>query len=325
MTVKISARDNKKRLKIIGGIIITAIAFYFFMTAVNGLDPSDFFNENVNWWGVGISSFLFGSATLVRALVYPYGIDKGMSVMEAWQIVAIGNAANMILPLRAGEALRLAVFPKRYSAISRAKLAAIPGMTDVGVILLLSVIAVYIADFKDPFYVNILKIVSYAFVAFCAVLLIVLIAIPKTRVQVFSYINIKTLNMLKWIVLSWIIMLFSIWVCFVSLGYGPLRSVTLTFGAFAGMNIACLIPSSPGNLGIFEWSVIVGLSGLGIHTIPAKAAGLMLHMIQYAGLLPLGIVLYVLFIIHRNRERSLIFAHDRTHRGFGYKNRTWKW
>ncbi|CDZ24142.1 hypothetical protein CCDG5_1025 [[Clostridium] cellulosi] len=319
MVVKSRKKDNIKRLKIIGGVIITAVAFYFFMAALSGLNPSDLSTERINWWLVCASAIIFGFATFVRALVYPYGIDKDMSIIDAWQIVAVGNAANMVLPFRAGEGIRLAVFPKRYSAAKRAKLAFIPGMADIGVILLLSVLAVYIADFKNPTFVSTLKIAVYGFLTLCALLFIIFLAIPKTRVEVISYFNKDTLNMLKWVFLSWIIMLLSIWVGFIAIGYGPLHSIQLSFGAFAGMNIACLIPSSPGNLGVFEWSVIVGLAELGIATIPAKAAGLVLHIIQYVGIVPLGIILYIRFFIHRNRTESLLFSRNSSWRAFGYK------
>lgn len=313
MVAKAQRHELKRQLKIFFGIIITIAALYFCMLALNGLNPADLLSAQINWWLAGISALIFASATFIRALVYPYGIDKGMTIMEAWQIVVIGNAANMVLPFRAGEGVRLAVFPHRYSAASRARLALIPGFADIGFILLLSIVAVYIADFKVPAYVLLLKVASYGFLAGCALILIVLLALPKTRASVLGYFNRDTLRMIKWVALSWLTMLFSIWVGFLSFGYGPLRSVILTFGAFAGMNIACLIPSSPGNLGIFEWSVIAGLSGLGISSIPAKMAGLVLHVIQYAALLPLGIALYIRFVFYRNRffkngEKTFLFA-----------------
>lgn len=320
MSGKKASKNLKKRLKIIGGIVVTVAAFYFFMMAINGLNPSDIMKANINWIVAALSAALFAFSTFIRALVYPYGIDKDMTIMEAWQIVALGNVSNMILPFRAGEGVRLAVFPKRYSAVERAKLVLIPGMADIAVILILSIAAVYIADFKNPPYVMVLKLAVYGYLAFCALVLIVLLTIPKTRLQVLSYFNHDTLRMLRWVILSWLAMLVSIWIGFVAFGYGPLRSIILTFGAFAGMNIACLIPSSPGNLGIFEYSVIVGLAGLGISEIPAKTAGLLLHLIQYAALLPLGAVLYIRFLWISHRQRSnLIFANHTSRRAVYFK------
>lgn len=310
---------SKKKIEIVCGFAVTVAALYLCTVALNGLDPSSLLNSNINWWLAAISAIIFAFSTFVRALVYPYGIDKSMSVMEAWQIVAIGNAANMLLPFRAGEGLRLAVFPKRYSAANRARLALIPGIVDICFMLLISIAAVYIADFKAPTYVLILKIASYGFLACCALTLIVLLSIPRTRSSVLSYFNLDTLNMIKWVALSWLTMMVSIWVGFIAFGYGPMRSIILTFGSMAGMNIAGMIPSSPGNIGIFEWSVSVGLAGLGISEIPAKMAGLMLHVIQYAALIPLGIVLYVRYFISKNTNRTYTFTHGSPRRAIALK------
>lgn len=311
---------SKRRIEIVCGVAVTVAALYLCTVALKGLDPSSLLNANINWWLAAVSAIIFAFSTFVRALVYPYGIDKTMSVMEAWQIVAIGNAANMLLPFRAGEGLRLAVFPKRYSAGNRARLALIPGLVDIGFMLLISIAAVYIADFKAPMYVLILKIASYSFLAGCTLTLIILLAIPKTRSSVLSYFNRDTLNMIKWVALSWLTMMISIWVGFIAFGYGPLRSVILTFGSMAGMNIAGMVPSSPGNIGIFEWSVSVGLAGLGISEIPAKMAGLMLHLIQYAAIVPLGIVLYIRYFLTRNTKRTYMFTHGSPRRTTGVKS-----
>lgn len=319
MFERTGSKSLKKQIEIFGSIIVTVTAFYFCMTALNGLDPLDLLSANINWCLACVSAIIFALASLIRSLVYPYGIDKDMTVMEAWQIVAIGNAANMLLPFHAGEGVRLAVFPKRYSAANRARLLLIPGVADMAFILLLSIAAVYIADFKSPNYVLILKIASYGFLACCALTLVILLSIPKTRPAVMSYFNRDTLQMLKWILLSWLAMMLSIWVGFIAFGYDPLRSVTLTFGAFAGMNIAGFIPSTPGNLGIFEWSVTVGLAGLGISEMPAKMAGLMLHVMQYAALLPLGIVMYIRFSLQKNRKRTFMFTHGSPRRAIAIK------
>jgi glycosyltransferase 2 family protein len=319
MIRKARSKDLKKKIEIFCGIFVTLAALYFCMTALNGLNPSTILNADINWWIAGISAIIFAFSTFIRALVYPYGIDKSMTVMEAWQIVAIGNATNMILPFHAGEGVRLAVFPKRYSAANRARLAVIPGIADICFMLLISIAAVYIADFKAPSYVLVLKIASYGFLACCALMFIILLSINKTRAAVMSYFNRETLQMIKWVALSWLCMILSIWAGFISFGYAPLRSIVLTFGAMAGMNIAGLIPSSPGNLGIFEWSVTVGLAGLGISEIPAKMAGLMLHLIQYAALLPLGIVLYARFFFNKNRKRTFLFTHGSPRRAIVLK------
>lgn len=296
--------EAKRQLKLLGGILVTAAAVYFFLQALKGLQISDVLEAGINWPLSALSAALFDLATLVRALAFPFGIEKGMSVMEAWQVVAIGNAANMLLPFRAGEGVRLAVFPQRYSAADRVRLSLITGMTDVAIILLLTFAAVSIAGFRNRTYMLFLRLAGYGFTAFCALLLLLLFAVPKTRPHVLAYLNRGTLDMALWTVLSWVVMVGSMWVAFLSFGYEPLRALALTFGAYAGLNLVCLIPSSPGNLGVFEYAVVLGMAGLGVARVPAQTAGLLLHVIQYAGLLPLGGILYARFLWSRGREET---------------------
>ena len=66
----------------------------------------------------------------------------------------------------------------------------------------------------------------------------------------------------------------------------------MSLAVFAATNIINFIPASPGAIGLFEYGVILGLGGLGIARDTALAVALLLHMIQYAALLPMGAVLY---------------------------------
>jgi uncharacterized membrane protein YbhN (UPF0104 family) len=68
----------------------------------------------------------------------------------------------------------------------------------------------------------------------------------------------------------------------------------MSLAVFATTNLVGFIPASPGSVGLFEYGVIIGLAGLGIQQSVALPAGLLLHFIQYAALLPLGIVLSIL-------------------------------
>lgn len=296
---------NKSLIKVLLGIAVTIAAVYFTVYALEGINIREVLKSDINWVLVAFSGVIFVLSTLVRAMAYTLGIEKDLTAIEAWQIVAIGNAANMVLPLRAGEALRFVVFPKRYKAAEKAKLLLIPGMFDIAFLLLISAATVYIAEFKQEWYLITLKIASYGFLAFLAVLFILLLIIPKTRSKLFSYCNSDTLKMIKWIGLSWAIMLISVLIAFVSMGYTTSDSFVLSFGSMGGLNIIGLIPSSPGNIGIFEYSVTLGLMNNGIDELKAKTAGLVLHFIQYASLIPLGIILCLRYFFVEKRKRVI--------------------
>lgn len=306
MSGHVDTGNIKRRLEILFGIAITVAAVFFMVSALRGFDPESIFRAKINWCLAVLSVLILAFSTLIRAFVYPYGIDREMRVMEAWQIVAIGNAANMILPFRAGEALRLALFPKRYGAGRRALLVIIPGFADTGVILFLCLMAVAVANFKTPTYLLILKVLTYGFLAICALILFILLVVPKSRAFVLSCLNRDTLEMFLWVALSWFAVLLSIWVGFIAFGYPPIRAISLAFATFAGINLAGMIPSSPGSIGLFEWSVSVGLTDLGVADIPAKMAGFLLHIFQYGAALPIGLVLYLRFFLSRRRTRPRV-------------------
>ena len=198
----------------------------------------------------------------------------------------------MVLPFKMGEGLRLALFPKRYSAAKRAELLFIPGMADIGVILLFGILAVFFAGFDNPRIVALLKTLTLLFLIACLITAVIILSVHKTNKALRARLNKATLKMTFWVFLSWLLMLVSIWLGFLAFGYGIFHSIKLSLASFASMNFVMLIPSSPGGIGLFEYSVIFGLSGLGIAETPAKAVGLLLHLTQYAALLPLGIILY---------------------------------
>jgi hypothetical protein len=100
-------------------------------------------------------------------------------------------------------------------------------------------------------------------------------------------------KMCLWIFLSWLAMLISIWIGLLSFGFKAVESIRMSLAVFAATNIINFVPASPGGIGLFEYAVVLGLGGLGVQTMAAKSAGLLLHLIQYAALLPLGTVLYL--------------------------------
>lgn len=309
-----ASKSMKKQFEIIFGIAVTVAAILFALFALRGFDPASIFHAEINWVLALFSVLILTLSSLIRSFAYSFGIDRKMTVMEAWQIVAIGNAANLVLPFRAGEALRIALFPKRYRAGRRIMLVLIPGIADTGVVLLLCLFSVFIADFKIPAYVLILKTVFFGFLGFCALSFIILLAVPKMRTFVFSCFNRDIRNMLIWVAISWLFVSLSIWVGFIAFGYSPVKSISLSFAAFSGINLSGMIPASPGSIGLFEWSVQTGLTGLGIPEIPAKMAGFLLHIFQYGAALPIGIVLYLRLFIVRQRKWVFVVFRRSQHR-----------
>lgn len=297
-------RQNGKKshtaLKIAAGLVLTAVIVYFTFTSMGSFDIASLLQNRFNWWFAAASALCFDLSTLVRGLVYPYGIEPEISVFAAWRITAVGNAANMVLPLRMGEGIRLALFPKGYSAVRRLRLTVIPAAFDLGAVLLFSVAAIFFAGFKNPGSLRMLSTATLIFAVVCAAAVLLFFAFRSDNSQVRRLFGVRrrrddlapVLRMALWVLLAWVLMLLSVWFGLLAFRFGPIHSLRLALAAFAAMNLIMLIPSSPGGIGLFESSVIFGLSGLGVATDPAKAVGLLLHLIQYAGLLPLALLLY---------------------------------
>lgn len=285
---------TKTKFKLLIGIIITVLVVYYSFKTLGGLDLSTVFNAKINWFLVFCSVAINIYSNYVRSLGYTLGIDPNINRLRALQIVGIGHAANMILPLHIGDGLRFAFFPDNYSAFRRTELVMIPAIADSIAIIVISLFAVPFSGFKEPMIVTILWISFFSCIALIALLLTVVSFVPRFRNYVHGYLTIGMLNMMLWVLFSYILLLLSIWMGLIAFGFGWGASLRMSLAVFATTNLIGFIPASPGSVGLFEYGVIIGLAGLGIQQSAALSAGLLLHFIQYAALLPLGVVLYIL-------------------------------
>ena len=284
---------TKTKLKLLIGLIMTAVIVYYSIGALKGLHVRVLFQANIHWGLALISVVIFVYANYIRALSYTRGIDRDMDRMTALQIVGIGHAANMVLPFHVGEGLRAAFFPEDYGAKKITNLLVIPAFADFASILILSIAAVPFAGFKDQNLLKALWILTFLCIAAFIGFVILIFFLPRLRSYLRDYLNVDTVKMMYWVLLSWIILLVSTWIGLVAFGFPWVASIRLSLAVFAATNIINFIPATPGAIGLFEYGTILGLGGLGIDPTTALSASLLLHLIQYAALLPLGGYLYL--------------------------------
>ncbi|KJR49430.1 hypothetical protein UF75_0270 [Desulfosporosinus sp. I2] len=284
---------TKTKLKLFIGIIITAVVVYYSIGALKGLHVGELFHVHINWGLALVSVAIFAYANYIRGLAYTRGIDRDMDRMTALQIVGIGHAANMVLPFHVGEGLRAAFFPRGYSAIKITNLLVIPAFADFAAIMILSIAAVPFAGFKDQNLLKALWILTFLCIAAFILFVILIFFLPRLRSYLSEYLNLDTVKMMYWVLLSWIILLVSTWIGLVAFGFPWVASIRMSLAVFAATNIINFIPATPGAIGLFEYGTILGLGGLGIDPTTALSASLLLHLIQYAALLPLGLFLYM--------------------------------
>lgn len=284
--------SKKTTLKMGFGLILTAVIVWFSVKSLGGLHMSRLYGMRIRWFYAVLSVLVFTYANYIRALAYTRGMDPHIDRLTALRIVGIGHAANMVLPLHAGEGLRMLFFPPDYSVVRRTELLAVPGAADFAAIMLLSLLSVPFAGFTDPRLLRALWMVT-ALCAAAAVLAAVAVRlVPRLRAYVKKYENMGTAKMAGWVMLSWVLMLASTWVGLAAAGFPLLRAARMSLAMFAATNIINFIPASPGGIGLFEYGTILGLGQVGVGREAALLAALLLHVMQYVSLLPLGAALY---------------------------------
>lgn len=285
--------NRKMKIKLFIGVIVTAAIVYFSIVVVKSLDIKVIFKENVNWGLVAASVIIYIYSNFIRGLAYSKGIDPEMDNMTALEIIGLGHAMNMVLPLHAGEGLRAAFFPSHYTVVRRTKLILISVLADAVVVIIISALTVPFAGIKDPTMLRVMWILLYCCIGLLIVLAALVYFVPVVKSYVAEYLNLSLLKMMVWVALSWIILIAAFWLGLVAFGFSMVESVQMAFAVFVTTNIVNLIPASPGGIGLFEYGTVVGLVGFGVEKGVALSASLLLHLIQYMALLPLGVFLYI--------------------------------
>lgn len=285
--------NRKLKLQLFFGIILTAAIVYFSFVVVERLNMSVIFKSDVNWLLVAVSVVIYMYSNYIRGLAYSRGIDPEMDRMTAFEIVGLGHALNMILPVHAGEGLRAAFFPSSYTVKRRTKLILISVLADAVVVIIISALTVPFAGIKDPTMLRVMWILLYCCLGLLLAMALVFYFVPRIRNYVAEYLNLSLLKMTGWVALSWIILVAAFWLGLIAFGFKTVESIQMAFAVFVTTNIVNLIPASPGGIGLFEYGTVVGLGGFGVQAEVALSASLLLHLIQYMALLPLGVFLYI--------------------------------
>ena len=287
--------SKKMKLQLAVGALVTAVVIYFSYRLLkkNDFHLNDLFRMKINWWLVLVSVGIYMYSNYIRGLAYSKGIAPDMDNMTSFEVIAIGHALNMVLPLHAGEGLRLAFFPAGYSVARRTKLAAITILGDGIVVVIVTALTVPIAHFTDKTLLKVMWILLFVCVGGMILAVALILFVPRVRAYVKEFLNISLLKMFMWVALSWIILIAAIWLGLVAFGFSLLGSIQMTLAVFVATNIINLIPAAPGGIGLYEAGTVIGLAGLGVEEKVAFNASLLLHLVQYMALLPLGAILYM--------------------------------
>jgi uncharacterized membrane protein YbhN (UPF0104 family) len=287
-------RVNKKiKFQLIVGLIITAAVIVFSVIALNELKMRVDLPPNINWLFVILAVLIYIYSNVIRGYAFSRGIDPEMDDMTALEVVGIGHALNMVLPLHAGEGLRLAFFPKNYSMAKRSKLCVITILSDTIVVIIIAALTVPFVGITDKTMLRWMWILLYACIGLLALMAALIAFVPRVKKYVKEFLGIALLKMTVWVALSWLILVAAFWLGLIACGFKTVESIEMAFALFVTTSIINLIPASPGGIGLFESGTIIGLGGFGVNSQAALQVSILLHLIQYMALLPLGVFLYI--------------------------------
>ncbi len=284
---------TKTKIKLIAGFIVTAAIIYCSVLVLKNLNMSVVFKSKINWFLAFLAVVIYIYSNYIRALAYTRGIDPEIDAMTSLEIIGIGHALNMVLPLHAGEGMRIVFFPSSYTPLKRTKLLLITLFSDFIAVVIISLFTLPFASFTDPNIIKAVWILSLVCVGACILLAVLVSTVPRIHNYIGEYWNISLIKMMIWVFLSWLLIVMSIWLGLIAFGFNAFESISMSLAVFVATNIINLIPASPGAIGLFEYGTILGLGGLGVDSNTALSASLLLHLIQYAALLPLGAYLYI--------------------------------
>ncbi len=305
-----------------------AVSLFFTWLALRDVDVSVFLDglreSNYAWL---IPSFLvLAAAVLVRALRWRlmFVSEREPPVKDVTVSLLIGYLFNNILPARAGDPIRALVLHQR-TGISRGEALGTVGTERVFDTICL-LLLLFVAQPFLPEVSWIRNAAMFAAVVGTAVLAFVFVVArydarpiawllrPFARLPKVSpadteqaavnivrglegFRNLKLASIVFLVTLvSWLMVAASVWLLTfafdLKVGFGA--AVLITIAA----NLALILPSSPGGLGVFEAAVLAALSAYGISASEALSYAVVLHGLNF---FPYIVVGYL--VLHRHSAR----------------------
>ncbi len=239
---------------------------------------------------------------------------------EVLRALLVGYFFNNVLPLRAGEAVRVVSLSRR-TGVSRAETAAtvvVERAFDVlALLLLLFAIAPWLPDVAwlqaAAFLLVVLGLLLLGSAFLLArwgtrvlrILLYPLSWIPYLSAERFEHVlrnlvqGFVGLHSIRiaiegffWTVLSWALVAVMFWIVLLGFDFGvsPLAGALVVIA----INLALVLPSSPAAVGVFEWATVVALEAYGVADSEALSYALVVHALNFVPFIVAGVL-----ILHR--------------------------
>ncbi len=307
---------NKQRLLAILGL---AISIFFLVIAFQGLHLSEVwgFIQGANVPLLLLAAVWFFASVIVIAMRWQYLLrgTKLVSLKTLFELVSISYMGNNVYPLRGGEMLRIVLLQRsdKIPLIKSGVVVILERIFDGIVMLTFVVVAISlldiqspelqaIADFGTPLFI--LALLVFFGLAFRPNLLrrVVLFfsrLLPgRVREIVLSLsedviVALESLrspaDLAKTVVasyVSWILEATVYWMVAYAFNlHTPFAAMLLVIGV---INLAGLIPASPGGFGIFEYMTVLALGAIGYEKTQVTAFAVVAHLVIWLPVTILG-------------------------------------
>lgn len=272
---------------------------------------------DTRWGWLAVSVALNLTSLWARAVRWRYLFPRRARPTHLFNAVMIGYMGNNLLPLRAGEVLRVYVVTRRgqrfWTTVTTLVVErALDGLA-VGVVL-----AFVFFQIPTPREV---AWASEVFVGLVGAMLVVLIAIAaaplpcrilirsltyrwpgieRRLLVVFDTMSDGLQGMRRprqmvptalWSIAIWVVIVLSVWACFHAASLDLPMTAALCVIAFIGLGVS--LPSSPGFIGVIQAATVLALSFFGVGKADALGFSLLLHASQFLPVTLWGLLLLV--------------------------------
>jgi glycosyltransferase 2 family protein len=272
---------------------------------------------DTHWGWLAVSIVVALSSLWARAVRWRLLFPRHARPTHLFNAVMIGYMGNNVLPLRAGEVLRVYVVTRRGQpfwttvttlVVERALDGVAIGAVLAFVFFLIPTpreIAWAAETFVAVVLLGVIVLVGIAAAPMpCRILIHSLCyrwpAIDRRLLAIFDTMSDGLQGMRRpaqfvptavWSVVIWAAIVFSVWACFRAARLDLPVSAALCVLAFIGLGVS--LPSSPGFIGVFQAATVLALSVFGVDKVDALGFSLLLHASQFIPVTLWGLLLLV--------------------------------
>lgn len=299
--------QTNKRLIVLLGIVISIVFLWF---AFRNLNPEAVWSyirsANPLWLAVGVFIFFVSMVLIAWRWQFLLRTIQAVPLGMLSQLVAIGYMGNNVYPFRTGEILRIFLL-RRSHRIPVAKTAMtiiVERVFDGIVMLSFIIVSLLFVDISSPEIRSMANVGTPLFLM-AVIVFFALAARPNLLLKLVETMSKVLPEKLRQLILhlsedivggleglrspadlagavfgsyaSWGVHAFIYWT--VAFAFGINVSFTVMLVAVGVVNLAGLIPASPGQIGIFEFFTGLVLTSVGVDRDQAQAYALVLHVV----------------------------------------------